>query len=226
MFDYHLILIDAGFITQSEAFSAHSIQEVERTCACPGSVCVRGRSGSKLGPRVNSTLTSQVLQLPNLSHSTALQWDETRRRAWTHADAQTSARKQTTWSTQICSNYGDTCVRMRTWWLQASCCPFVVVLRQHSTRYHFTGMRSVYDFFFFFYEHKRKHSHKFWQGESMSWLVRLGEREKKGDKRQQGLWLGTRTGIEGSSTYINHSLLIHPFILWDNAQAGPWLGSC
>lgn len=120
-----------------------------------------------------------------------------------------------------CSNYGNTSVRMWIRSLQLSCSPFHVV-GQHSTRYHFTGMRSVYDF----YEYKRKHSHKFWQGESLSWLVGLGEGKKKRDKRQQGLWLGTRTGIEGSSTYINHSLLIHPFILWDKVQAGPWLGSC
>lgn len=100
-----------------------------------------------------------------------------------------------------------------------SCCPFHVVPRQHSTRYHFAGMRCVYAL----YENKRKHSHKFWQGEILSWLVSLGE-EKEGEKREPGLWLGTRTGIEGSFTSINHSLLIHPFILWDKEQAGPLLG--
>lgn len=106
-------------------------------------------AGSKLRARVISTLTSWVLQLPNFSHA-SLQQDQTHRRTSTHADSQTSARKQTIWSTQICTedtNYGDTCVRMWIWWLQASCCPFHVVERQHSTRYHFTGMRSVYDFF-------------------------------------------------------------------------------
>lgn len=63
-----------------------------------------------------------------------------------------------------------------------SCCPFHVVPCQHSTRYHFTGMRCVYAF----YEYKRKHSHKVWQGESLPWLVRLGE-EKEREKRQKGL---------------------------------------
>ena len=56
-----------------------------------------------------------------------------------------------------------------------SCCPFHVVPHQNSTRYHFTGMRCVYAF----YEYKRKHSHKFWQGESLSWLVCLREERKK-----------------------------------------------
>lgn len=31
-----------------------------------------------------------------------------------------------------------------------------------------------------FYEYKRKHSHKFWQAETLSWLVSLGEEKKKG----------------------------------------------
>lgn len=99
--------------------------------------------------------------------------------------------------------------------------PFHVVPRQHPARYHFAGMTNVYDF----YGYKRKHSHKFWQGESLSWLVGLGEVKKTRDKRQQGPWLGTWTGIEGSSPSINHSHLIYPFILWDRVQAGPWLGS-
>lgn len=33
-----------------------------------------------------------------------------------------------------------------------------------------------------FYENKRKPSHKFWQGEILSWLVSL-EEEKKGEKK-------------------------------------------
>lgn len=39
-------------------------------------------------------------------------------------------------------------------------------------------MRCVYAF----YEYKRKHSHKFCQGESLSWLVSPGE-EKEREKR-------------------------------------------
>lgn len=30
-----------------------------------------------------------------------------------------------------------------------------------------------------FYKYKRKHSHKFWQGKSLSWLVSLGEEKEK-----------------------------------------------
>lgn len=63
-------------------------------------------------------------------------------------------------------------------------CPFHVVRCQHSTQYHFTGMRCVYAF----YENKRKHSHKFWQGEILSWLVSLGEeKERKKDSQASDL---------------------------------------
>lgn len=102
-----------------------------------------------------------------------------------------------------------------------SCCPFHVVPRQNSTRYHFAGMRCVYAF----YEYKRKHSHKSWQGESLSWLVSLGE-EKERKKTARPLTWHPKRDREGSFTSINHSLLIHPFILWDKVQAGPLLGSC
>lgn len=161
--------------------------------------------------RVDSTLTSWVLQLPNLSHFTA----QTHRPTWTHAMQQ----KMLQLWRHLCQNVDLVATRE----LLSLSCGGAPTFNNIKIKY---KISQEWEVCMIFYEHKRKHSHKFWQGESMSWLVRLGERKKRGDKRQQGLWLGTRTGIEGSSTYINHSLLIHPFILWDNVQAGPWLGSC
>lgn len=82
-----------------------SVQGFDRMCACPVSVCVRvrsGCSGSKLRPRVNSTLTSYCsfptfhtsLRCNRTRHTGALEHMQTLRHL--HENKRF-------WSTQICT---------------------------------------------------------------------------------------------------------------------------
>ena len=98
-----------------------------------------------------------------------------------------------------------------------SCCPFHVVPRQHSI-YHIISFHRNKMCVCYFYEYKRKHPHKCWQDESLSWLVSLGEEKERGKKTARPLtWhLNRDRGI----FYLHKSLSLNSSLYPVGQSAG------